>query len=66
MRRGTTAITAALGLAACLASGACQRQPTEVADLVLINGRVLTVDSNDTVAEAVAVAGGTIVAVGSN
>jgi predicted amidohydrolase YtcJ len=36
------------------------------ADLMLINGRVLTVDSRDTVAQAVAVRGGRIVAVGSS
>ena len=33
------------------------------ADLVLINGRVLTVDANDSVAQAVAIASGRIVAV---
>jgi predicted amidohydrolase YtcJ len=35
-------------------------------DLVLINGRVLTMDAHDTVAQAVAVRDGKIVAVGSN
>jgi predicted amidohydrolase YtcJ len=39
-----------------------QRPPAELA---LINGQVLTVDANDSVAEAVAIAGGKIVAVGS-
>jgi predicted amidohydrolase YtcJ len=39
-----------------------QRAPAERA---LINGQVLTVDANDSVAEAVAIAGGKIVAVGS-
>jgi predicted amidohydrolase YtcJ len=34
-------------------------------DLVLINGAVLTVDRNDSVAQAVAIAGGQIVAVGT-
>src|SRR2546422_5411867 len=37
-----------------------------VADTVLINGRILTVDAKDTVAEAVAVTNGKIAAVGSN
>ena len=37
-------------------------QPT--ADLILTNGRVLTVDAADSVAEAIAIAGGHIVAVG--
>src|SRR5262245_11856636 len=36
------------------------------ADLVLRNGKVLTVDARDSVAQAVAIAGGKIVAVGSN
>ena len=36
------------------------------ADLVLINGRVLTVDATDSVAQAVAIAGGRIVAVGTS
>ncbi len=36
------------------------------ADLLLINGRVLTMDTHDTVAQAVAVKDGKIVAVGSN
>src|SRR4051812_28231518 len=36
------------------------------ADIVLLNGRVLTVDSSDRVAQAVAIAGSRIIAVGSN
>jgi predicted amidohydrolase YtcJ len=36
------------------------------ADLVLVNGRVLTVDAADRVAQAVAIAGNRIVAVGTN
>jgi hypothetical protein len=51
--------------AACLVAIACQRRSVEQADLVLVNGRVLTVDPNVTVAEAIAVSGGKIVAVGS-
>jgi predicted amidohydrolase YtcJ len=35
------------------------------ADLILVNGRVLTVDSTDRIAEAVAIAGNRIVAVGT-
>ena len=35
------------------------------ADLVLVNGRVLTVDANDRIAQAVAIAGNRIVAVGT-
>ena len=36
------------------------------ADLVLLNGKILTVDARDSIAQAVAIAGGKIVAVGSN
>lgn len=36
------------------------------ADVILLNGRVLTVDSTDRVAEAIAIAGNRIVAVGRN
>lgn len=37
-----------------------------VADLVLLNGKVVTVDPNDTITEAVAVKGGRIVGVGTS
>jgi len=46
-------------------TGAPRAQTPAPADFVLINGRVLTVDANDSVAQAVAVAGGRIAAVGS-
>jgi predicted amidohydrolase YtcJ len=35
-------------------------------DLILINGKIITVDAHDSVAEAVAIQGGKIVAVGTN
>lgn len=41
-------------------------QAQGAADIVLVNGRILTVDSNDTVAQALAIAGEKIVAVGTN
>src|SRR5690349_5261418 len=47
-----------------LAGAGRTQQPQ--ADLVLINGRVLTVDANDRVAQAVAIAGNRIIAVGSD
>jgi predicted amidohydrolase YtcJ len=50
----------ALALAASLAA----QQPR--ANLVLVNGRVLTVDAGDRIAQAVAIAGNRIVAVGTN
>ena len=41
-------------------------QPDESADLILHNAKVLTVDNNFSVAEAVAIKGDRILAVGSN
>ena len=40
--------------------------PAAGGDFLLINGRILTVDPRDSVAQAVAITGGKIVAVGSN
>jgi predicted amidohydrolase YtcJ len=51
-------------LVAVVTARAPAAQPS-AADIVLVNGAVLTVDANDRVAEAVAIAGGRIVAVGS-
>ena len=45
---------------------ASRTQAQTPADIVLVNGQVLTVDANDSVAQAVAIAGGKIVAVGSD
>jgi predicted amidohydrolase YtcJ len=39
---------------------------SHTADLVLLNGRIITIDNNFTVAEAVAVSGGIIIEVGTN
>ena len=36
------------------------------ADLILINGKIITVDRKDSIAEAIAIANGKIIAVGSN
>lgn len=55
---------AALALAVLLQAGAGSSQPR--ADIVLLNGRVLTVDRNDRVVEAVAITGGKIAAVGTS
>jgi predicted amidohydrolase YtcJ len=53
-----------VSLAALAASGPMRAQAPPAADLVLINGTILTVDANDSVAQAVAITGGKIVAVG--
>lgn len=61
-----TVIAAVTALTTCvwLAGGVGRTQPRTVPDTVLINGAVLTVDARDSVAEAVAIAGGRIAAVG--
>jgi len=63
--RSMSVATAIAMFAASLIVAACQRQPVGWADLVLVNGRILTVDRNDAVVEAIAVTGGKISAVGS-
>ena len=65
-------LLAGLFLAALLASGsACSAQSSataisEPADLILINGKIITVDAHDSIAQAMAIHSGKIVAVGSN
>jgi predicted amidohydrolase YtcJ len=56
-------ITAAAAIGVAWATLAAQQPP---ADTILTNGRIITVDGRSTVANAVAVRGGRIVAVGSN
>ena len=41
-------------------------KPVTSADIILINGKIVTVDSNFTIAEALAISGDTIIAVGTN
>ena len=53
-----------LSIIAMLITGSCSK--TEKADLVIINGKVITIDDSNPAAEAVAILGETIVAVGSN
>jgi predicted amidohydrolase YtcJ len=54
-----------VGGAVALAS-AQRTSPPVRADLVLIHGKIITVDARDSIAEAVAIAGGNIVSVGTN
>src|SRR5262245_58395520 len=59
---------AAVGAAASPAQGQGRppAAPADVAaDLILLNGKIITIDSKSTVAEAIAVAGDKIIAVGS-
>ena len=62
----SSSLTAAVGLAAivCAASLLDAQQPAP--DLVLRNGKVITVDDRFTIAQAVAVRAGRVVAVGTN
>lgn len=49
-----------------LAAGLLTAQPRPAPDLILYNGKVITVDPKDSIAEAIALGGGKILAVGSN
>ena len=61
---GIVAILLAAGLA--LLAAGCASEPRQAADLVLFNGKVVTVDEAGTEAQAVAVKDGKILAVGSD
>src|SRR5262245_26465537 len=68
MRRGRIVSTTGF-IVVCLVLISTRQTPEAqpaAADLVLNNGKVVTIDANDSVAQAVAIAGGRIVAVGSN
>ena len=66
-RRGLSRLlTGALGAAALVGWLSRSRPQAQVAaDLVLTNGTILTVDANDSIAQAVAIADGRIVASGT-
>ena len=50
----------------CWVAGSMPRAQAPAADLVLTNGRIITVNAADSIVQAVAIAGGRIVAVGTN
>ncbi len=52
--------------AAAASLGSAHAQTPAPAERVLINGKIITVDARDSIAQAVAIAGGKIVAVGTN
>jgi predicted amidohydrolase YtcJ len=54
-----------LALALCLSAHAAAQQAERPADRILVNGRIITVDANDSVAEALAIRDGRILAVGT-
>src|SRR5262245_47522151 len=55
-----------LALAAAALIAAADQRSAVVADMVMTNGTVITVDARDSVAQALAIAGGKIVAVGTD
>lgn len=67
MKRGSMAMMCALWMVG--AGVSCNRQPpvaAPVADLLILNARVVTADDQGTLAQALAVAGNTILRVGTN
>lgn len=66
MRRPRVQRVLAVVGAATMAACASLSRHGQSADLVLLNGKVITVDAGDHIAQAVAVAGGKIVAVGTD
>ncbi len=66
MRRALLAGCGVVATAWLLVTTARSPQAQTAADLVLVNGRILTVDATDSVAQAVAITGGTIVEVGTS
>jgi predicted amidohydrolase YtcJ len=68
--RANSALLMGLSLLAAIFPSGCKQGGAPVktapANLVLIHGKILTVDANDSVAQAVAISNGKIIAVGSN
>lgn len=66
MRRSTFSLLFALASASAALSAGCSQERVEPANLVLHNGRIVTLDRTIPEAQALAVRGDTIVAVGTN
>ena len=58
--------TALMLVVAAVARNNADNRPETVADLLLVNGKIITMDAKDSIAEAVAIRDGKILAVGSN
>ena len=65
-RRALSIAGSAMTLAGLVAVDGVRPHAQAAADMVLTNGTILTVDASDSTAEAVAIAGGRIVAVGTS
>jgi predicted amidohydrolase YtcJ len=65
VRRLAIALRWSVSIFACAAGSTAVGAQQPRADFILVNGRVLTVDADDRVAQAVGIAGNTIVAVGT-
>src|SRR5687768_4128542 len=65
-RLGTKFQALAMRLVFAVAVGACSLSAQGTADLILQNGKILTVDKNFSVAQALSVSGNQIAAVGTN
>jgi len=66
MHRPTGVIAIVIGSAAVLILGGARAAQAPAAERVLINGKIITVDAKDSIAQAVAIAAGKMVAVGSS
>jgi predicted amidohydrolase YtcJ len=66
MRTSNISSAAAGGVLLALVTLSTPAAQTGNADIVLVNGNVITVDASDRIAQAVAIAGGKIIAVGGN
>src|SRR5579885_67197 len=64
--RSIAGVTAAVRLACCIVLGACWLAAQNAPNLILNNGKILTVDANFSIAQAVAITDNKITAVGTS